>query len=61
MRKVKDYKILLHFDETSLEELVFNKIVQGWEPIGGLTIRQADYGRGIKSLFFQAIIKIEDI
>lgn len=50
--KVVDYKILDHYSEHNLVDLVQKYITSGWQPIGGMA--------SASDWFYQAMVKYEE-
>jgi hypothetical protein len=58
MQEVKEYKVLVHSDQTELIQLVNDAIKDGWQPQGGVSVPLFINSLGQETVFFaQAMIK----
>jgi hypothetical protein len=58
MKQIKEYKVLVHSDQTQLMQLVNEAIKEGWQPQGGISVPVFINSLSQETIFFaQAVVK----
>ena len=55
--KVVDYKVLREFNPKRIADAVMEKVADGWQPLGGLSVALEAGGY---SIYAQAMVKYEE-
>ena len=54
---ITNYEILTEYDVNDLGRVVQQAIKDGWQPLGGVAVTEAEPGHGYPTLFVQAMVK----
>jgi hypothetical protein len=59
MKKIIDYVLVIQDSPENIEERVKCRIIDGWQPQGGVVVLVEESFTEIKVVFYQAMVKFE--